>query len=83
MQIWPSFKGDNWEKTDWNCLLRIFAFSLFSEEVVFVLGSLRGETPCVSCLAFFIREKSFFEIDPDFFWILSSPPSLKPSIFWM
>ena len=50
---------------------------------MFVLGSLRGETPCVSCLAFFIREKSFFEIDPDFFLILSSPPSLKPSIFWM
>ena len=56
-----------WEKTDWNCLLRILAFSLFREEVVFVLGSLRAETPCVSCLAFFIRENSLFEIDPDFF----------------
>ena len=66
-----------WEKTDWNCLYSIFAFSLFWEKVVFVLGSLRGETPCVSCLAFFINEKSFFEENPGFFSAVSSPSSLK------
>ena len=34
------------------------------EEVWFVRGSFRGETPCASCLAFLISEKSFLGTNP-------------------
>ena len=43
---------------------------------MFVLGSLTVETPCASCLAFFISEKSFFGAKVD---VLSAVSQGQPS----
>ena len=56
----------------------MFAFSLFMEEVWFVRGSFRGETPCASCLAFLISEKSFLGTNPESFPVVSLPSSVSP-----
>ena len=38
-----------------------------------MLGSLRGETPYASCLAFLMSEKSFFDTKPELFPAVSFP----------
>ena len=47
-----------------------------------MLGSLRSEIPCASCLAFLMSEKSFFDTNPELFPAVSFPSSLRPSMFW-
>ena len=42
-----------------------------------MLGSLRGEIPCASCLAFFMSENSFFDVKPELLSAVSFPSSFK------
>ena len=39
-------------------------------------------SPCASCLAFLMNEKSFFDTNPELFPAVSFPSSLRPSMFW-